>query len=191
MGSAGAHKRWPTWTSTFIHAEPPAVPPRRRCQRPSGRGRCAVDGLIATLADRDVRIDLLAVTEDDGSPPGDPNATPPWLLGQRRASRQVAYRRLGVRACRRDSLKLTAGKVDDAGIDIGAALSEILDFSPGSADSIWVVAPWRQEPHPDHAAVGHAAAIACHAYSAQLLEYPVGVWHRDDPAELPWVSPAL
>jgi len=118
----------------------------------------------------------------------DPNATPPWLLGQRRASRQVAYRRLGVRACRRDSLKLTARKVDDAGIDIGAALSEILDFSPGSADSIWVVAPWRQEPHPDHAAVGHAAAIACHAYSAQLLEYPVGVWHRDDPAELPWVS---
>src|SRR3954452_25078133 len=71
MGSAGAHERWPIWTSTFIPLS------LRRCRHlvvvsaHLGEDVCAVGGLIATLADRDVRIDLLAVTEDDGSPPGE------------------------------------------------------------------------------------------------------------------------
>src|SRR5438067_13166723 len=81
MGSAGAHERWPTWTSTFIPLS------LRRCRHVVvvsahlGEDVCAAGGLIATLADRDVRMDLLAVTEDDGSPPDDPNATPPCCSG--------------------------------------------------------------------------------------------------------------
>jgi LmbE family N-acetylglucosaminyl deacetylase len=148
-----------------------------------GEDISAAGALVARLADRGVRIDLLAVTDDDGAPPGSPHATPPRLLGQRRATRMVAFRRLGVRACRWDSLKLPAWKVDDAGIDVIAALSEIIGFAPAPprSDAVWVLAPWRQDPHPDHAAVGQAAAIACHAYSARLLEYPLTGWRPDAP----------
>jgi LmbE family N-acetylglucosaminyl deacetylase len=150
-----------------------------------GEDISAAGGLIAAVVARDIRVDLLAVTETDGGTPSDLSATPPWLLGRRRAARHVAYQRLGVQACRRDSLNLSAGKAQDAGDDVVAALSEIIGFAPAPTHAIWVLAPWRHERHPDHAAVGHSAAIATHAYQAQLLEYPIEGWGLDDPAPLP------
>jgi LmbE family N-acetylglucosaminyl deacetylase len=58
----------------------------------------------------------------------------------------------------------------------------------GSAPRTWCATTWRGDGHPDHEAVGRAAAAACARTGVTLLEYPVWMWHwavPDDPA-VPW-----
>ena len=52
----------------------------------------------------------------------------------------------------------------------------------------WCAATWRGDGHPDHEAVGRAAAPACARTGAELLEYPVWMWHWAAPADpaVPW-----
>ena len=47
-------------------------------------------------------------------------------------------------------------------------------------------APWRGDGHPDHEAVGVAAAIAAGRTDARLLEYPVWMWHWATEDDVPW-----
>ena len=52
----------------------------------------------------------------------------------------------------------------------------------------WCAATWRGDGHPDHEAVGRAAAAAAARADAVLIEYPVWMWHwamPGDPA-VPW-----
>lgn len=58
--------------------------------------------------------------------------------------------------------------------------------SVGAGARTLVAAPWRHDRHPDHEAAGRAAATACAATGAGLLEYPVETWLRGLPADLPW-----
>ena len=63
-------------------------------------------------------------------------------------------------------------------------LTEILRAPPGT----WCAATWRGDGHPDHEAVGRAAADGVQRTGAVLLEYPVWMWHwalPGDPA-VPW-----
>ena len=57
-------------------------------------------------------------------------------------------------------------------------------LSPGR----WCLATWRGDGHPDHEAVGRAAAAACAATGAVLLEYPIWTWHWAEPDDdrVPW-----
>jgi LmbE family N-acetylglucosaminyl deacetylase len=50
------------------------------------------------------------------------------------------------------------------------------------------VANWRGDGHPDHEAVGQAAARAARACGVPLVEYPVWMWHWASPADpdVPW-----
>lgn len=52
----------------------------------------------------------------------------------------------------------------------------------------WCAATWRGDGHPDHEAVGRAAAAACARTGATLLEYPVWMWHWATPGDpaVPW-----
>ena len=52
----------------------------------------------------------------------------------------------------------------------------------------WCAATWRGDGHPDHEAVGRAAAAACTRTGVVLLEYPVWMWHWATPADpvVPW-----
>ncbi|WP_445169925.1 PIG-L deacetylase family protein [Mycolicibacterium sp. Dal123E01] len=52
----------------------------------------------------------------------------------------------------------------------------------------WCAATWRGDGHPDHEAVGRAAATAASRTSAVLLEYPVWMWHwaRPGDVDVPW-----
>lgn len=52
----------------------------------------------------------------------------------------------------------------------------------------WCAATWRGDGHPDHEAVGRAAAAACAQTGVALLEYPVWMWHWATPADpvVPW-----
>ena len=64
-------------------------------------------------------------------------------------------------------------------------LAAILDkAAPGT----WCAATWRGDGHPDHEAVGRAAAAACARTGTTLLEYPVWMWHWASPTDpaVPW-----
>jgi LmbE family N-acetylglucosaminyl deacetylase len=52
------------------------------------------------------------------------------------------------------------------------------------------LATWRGDGHPDHEAVGRAAAAACARTGAVLWEYPIWMWHWTRPADprVPWRS---
>jgi LmbE family N-acetylglucosaminyl deacetylase len=72
-------------------------------------------------------------------------------------------------------------------------LIEILATRPAGT---WCAATWRGDGHPDHEAVGRAAAVAAGLTGAVLVEYPVWMWHwaRPGDAVVPWeraqVAPA-
>jgi hypothetical protein len=50
------------------------------------------------------------------------------------------------------------------------------------------LATWRGDGHPDHEAVGRAAARAARFVGATLWEFPVWAWHwaRPGAIEVPW-----
>ena len=52
----------------------------------------------------------------------------------------------------------------------------------------WCAATWRGDGHPDHEAVGRAAATAVERTGAVLVEYPVWMWHWALPGDpdVPW-----
>ena len=47
-----------------------------------------------------------------------------------------------------------------------------------------IAAPWRLDPHPDHQAVGRAAARVAHELRLPLLEYPVWATYWARPGDL-------
>lgn len=70
------------------------------------------------------------------------------------------------------------GGVADAGADIAARLAHAL--RPGDV----VLAPWRHDPHPDHAAAAVAALRAARPLGAAVWEFPVWVTYWHQPAVL-------
>ena len=83
------------------------------------------------------------------------------------------------------SLGLPDGQLADHEDRLTELLVEILE---GAAPGTWCAATWRGDGHPDHEAVGRAAAQACARTGATLLEYPVWMWHWASPADpaVPW-----
>jgi LmbE family N-acetylglucosaminyl deacetylase len=83
------------------------------------------------------------------------------------------------------SLGLPDGQLADHEDRLAELLVEILE---GSAPGTWCAATWRGDGHPDHEAVGRAAATACARSGVALLEYPVWMWHWAGPVDsaVPW-----
>ncbi|GAB2587496.1 acetylglucosaminylphosphatidylinositol deacetylase [Paractinoplanes abujensis] len=135
-----------------------------------------VAGLMATLG----RAELVAVTDGEASHPGSTVHTQAELAAIRRAETDEALRRLGLGDARVHRLGQPDGKIEEG------PLTEILTglLAPGR----WCLATWREDGHPDHEAVGRAAARACEATGAVLLEYPIWTWHWAAPgdARVPW-----
>ena len=82
-------------------------------------------------------------------------------------------------------LGLPDGEVADHEHTLTDLLVEILDAT--TADT-WLAATWRGDGHPDHEAVGRAAAAATAQTGATLVEYPVWMWHWAAPGDpdVPW-----
>ncbi|MEW5812264.1 MAG: PIG-L family deacetylase [Actinomycetota bacterium] len=83
------------------------------------------------------------------------------------------------------SLGLPDGRVAEHEQRLTDLLIEILDGKPAGT---WCAAPWRGDGHPDHEAVGRAAAAAVQQTGAVLVEYPVWMWHWAHPGDdaVPW-----
>ncbi len=188
-------------TATIAPHPFPATPPtptsaweaRIRRTRPlegvvEGTGRCVVvaphpddetlgaGGLIGALGAAGREVAVVAVTDGEASHPDQPG-----LAVRRRREQQRALRLLGWRVSV-ERLGLADGRVAD---ERGTLVEALREAAAGAA---LLVAPWRGDGHPDHDAVGRAAADVARETGARLLSYPVWLWQwatEDAVASLP------
>ncbi|WP_309648309.1 bifunctional PIG-L family deacetylase/class I SAM-dependent methyltransferase [Nocardioides sp.] len=138
-------------------------------------------GLIAEAARRGLQVDLLLLTDGEGSHPGSPTHTPELLARRRRTEGEAAARALGVTG---DVVRLGLSDGDVAAHHT-CVVRRVVDVL-GDARRTLLVAPWRGDGHPDHEAAGHVAAAVAVRTGARLLEYPVWFWHWSSPDSAPW-----
>jgi LmbE family N-acetylglucosaminyl deacetylase len=136
-------------------------------------------GLAGTMAMLGA-ADVVAVTDGEASHPGSTVYTRAQLSALRRDETRTALDRLGLRGSSVHRAGQPDGTIDED------ALTTILAglLTPGR----WCFATWRGDGHPDHEAVGRAAAKACAETGAILLEYPIWAWHWASPGDdrVPW-----
>ncbi|GLY85794.1 PIG-L deacetylase family protein [Actinoallomurus iriomotensis] len=130
-----------------------------------------VGGLMAMLADRGVRLRLVAVTDGEASHPA---VAPEEIAARRIAESAAALAHIG--ACETVRLGLPDSGVDD---------EELRRLLPGLIDGFDAcLTPWEYDVHADHEAVGRAA-LAC---GGQVWRFPIWTWHWARPGDprLPW-----
>ncbi len=135
---------------------------------------------MATLAELGVGVQVVAASDGGASHPRRDRFD---LERTRRAELRDAMRMLGVPApiC----LGMPDSELGDHEQRLADRLTEILADRPGKP---WIAATWRGDGHPDHEAVGRAAAIAAQRCGAKLMEYPIWMWHWATPGDtaVPW-----
>ena len=135
-------------------------------------------GLLASLAGRSVRVDVVVVTDGAASHPDAPGD-----LADVRA-REV-----------RDAVALLCphATVTLLGVPDGGTVDRRDDVARGVLDAVGdgartlLVAPWRGDGHRDHRVVGEVCADVAARSGVRLWEYPVWMWHWATPErpELP------
>jgi LmbE family N-acetylglucosaminyl deacetylase len=126
-------------------------------------------GLLSLLADRGVRLRLVAVTDGEASHPADEE-----IAARRIAESAAALRHIG--DCETVRLGLP---------DSGVREEELLRRLPGLVAGFDAcLAPWEHDVHSDHEAVGRAA-LAC---GVNVWRFPIWTWHWARPGDprLPW-----
>ncbi|WP_405161390.1 PIG-L family deacetylase [Nocardia sp. NBC_01499] len=136
-----------------------------------------VGGLIALARSRDLPVTVVTVTDGEASHPGSPTCSPSELADLRVAESRRAAAELGAEPPIR--LGIGDGRIAADEAAVTGALSEVL-AECGHAGA-WCATTWRRDGHPDHEAVGRAAAAACAGTATRLLEFPVWMWHWATP----------
>lgn len=138
---------------------------------------------IAQLVASGVPVRVVSVSDGGGAQPGATSSGRIRMETTRRHELSRAARVLGVPAPR--SLGLPDGLLADHQNKITDSLVDMLG-AVGAPP--WCAATWRGDGHPDHEAVGRAAAAACERTGATLLEYPIWMWHWATPTDwaVPW-----
>ena len=135
---------------------------------------------LATLAGLGVRIQVVAASDGGASHPGRDRRD---LESVRRAELHDAVSVLGVPTpiC----LGMPDGELSAHEDLLADRLTAMLADRPVTP---WIAATWRGDGHPDHEAVGRAAAVAAQRCGAVLLEYPIWMWHWATPGDVavPW-----
>ncbi len=145
---------------------------------------CAAGGLLASLAAGSAQVIVLALTEGDGA--AGPSVERPGAaarLRRRRAKLAEAYQLLGLGEASRHRMGLGCGQVGAAEADVLATVSGQLERS--DAAGLLCLAPWTGDAHPDHAAAGRAAALACQMSDTRLLQYSIAGPGRPDGSDPP------
>ena len=144
----------------------------------------ACGGLLAGMVERQDDLQLISVTDGDGSHPGSTEWPALRLRAQRIKESECALASLGFDLPRLNwqRLGMADGNVAENAQSLIALLSE--DLRPGDM----LLSTWRHDGHCDHEAVGHCAAQAAANTGATLLEIPVWAWHWAEPNDprIPW-----
>jgi LmbE family N-acetylglucosaminyl deacetylase len=140
-------------------------------------------GTIAAAAERGIPVRVVSVSDGDAAHPEATAMQRRQLARTRRDEVRCAAAVLGIGAPTR--LGLPDGDVAAHQARLTDALTEVLAAEPPGA---WCAATWRGDGHPDHEAVGRAAAEATARTGAVLMEYPVWMWHWAEPGDhtVPW-----
>jgi LmbE family N-acetylglucosaminyl deacetylase len=135
-------------------------------------------GTLALLARLAVPFDVVAVT--DGRTPHAATPADPLRVG--RPEPRTPLERLGLGTTLLHRLRLPLDEIEAHESALRAALEPLLTH--GS----WCFTTWSGDGHPDHEAVSRAAAAACAARGARLLQYPIWAWHWAQPGDrrVPW-----
>jgi LmbE family N-acetylglucosaminyl deacetylase len=139
-------------------------------------------GILAALVSQGSEVVVVAVTDGEASHPGSSVVQRETLAGVRTQESLAALADLGVTAGARHRLGVPDGEISCVEGGVTARLVDLLQ--PGD----WCFATWRGDGHPDHEAVGRAAAAACAVTGARLLELPIWAWHwaTPDDRRVPW-----
>ena len=143
--------------------------------RPSAREACS-----SAAARAGWQVEVVSATAGEGSHPGSPTHSPARLADVRRQELEDAIDVLAPEA--------TVSCLDLPDGDVAAHVTDVvarLVATIGDGKDVLLCAPWRHDGHPDHEAMGRAAAIAARRTDALLLEYPVWLWHWGRDADLP------
>jgi LmbE family N-acetylglucosaminyl deacetylase/protein-L-isoaspartate O-methyltransferase len=144
-------------------------------------------GLMARLHGLGAEVSVLLCTAGEGSHPDSPTVTPDQLAALRLREFAGALERLVPGAVWR-YLGLPDGKLAEHREPVLAAIREAAAATGRRADRIVLVAPYRNDGHADHDALGTAAAEAAGASGYGLLEYPVWYWLWAGPEDPTWRS---
>ena len=140
-------------------------------------------GTSAQLAAAGVEVQVVAATDGGAAYPSISVFDRIGLERVRRTELIKATSSLGVGAPL--FLGFPDGAVTEHEDTLTDRLIEILD---GADSGTWLAATWRGDGHPDHEAVGRAAAATVAHTGATLLEYPIWMWHWATPGDpdVPW-----
>ena len=132
-----------------------------------------VGGLIASHVQKKLPVVIVAVTDGEAAYPDVTN-----LAAIRQREQQAAVSCLGL-----GNENLIRLRLPDAGV---AGKQELLvtRIAALASNDSYVVAPWSNDPHPDHEACGRAAETAADLTGATLVSYFFWTWHRLHPNSL-------
>lgn len=136
-------------------------------------------GTIAILAAAGARVRLVAVTDGEASHPG---ADPAAVARTRAAETAAALDLLGAAG-----IEVIRLGFPDAGL--AGREDELATVLAEQCAGFGVcLAPWETDAHADHEAAGRAARRAGRLTGAEVLTYPIWMWHWAGPGDrrVPW-----
>ena len=138
-----------------------------------------VGGLLADLADAGAAVNVLVATDGERSHP---------LGGTRARAALAARRRREVERAVR--VLAPTAHTTHLGLPDGALArheeSLVEEVRRRTDPDTLVIAPWLADGHTDHDALGRAAGGAVSHSGADLVHYPIWLWHWGSPEALPW-----
>lgn len=140
-------------------------------------------GLLASATARGIRVEIVIVTDGEGSHPDSPTHSPATLALVRRREVAVAVKAVGVAGAPR-FLGLPDGGTDAHRDGIATALHDELDRA--GDDRVLVLSPWRGDGHRDHRVVGEVVEEVSAQRGVRSRAFPIWLWHWGSPDDAPW-----
>jgi LmbE family N-acetylglucosaminyl deacetylase len=178
-------QRSPAWNSVPVVDAEALVPPGHRLLIIAPHPDDEVLGAGALIHDarragREVQV--LAVTNGEGSHPGSRDWLPQNLAAARAAESEQALKLLGLEPTDLVRLDFADGSLARQGAEVSRVLVQRI-----RPDDV-VVTPWRYDGHPDHEIVANAVLDVLAITAATHLEAPIwGLhWARPEQDAFPW-----